>query len=160
MKGSWRDVVLLLILAGGLATEAAGSELAGHWSCPTTLQLAAVGQSELTLELNTRSHLRPEGRYESKGDAVVHLGRWPLTLAAASRGQWLREQQDVTVIVEALELLPASNLGVELQRHLIRQLTSLFPKLPHRQTLRILAETPTQLVLEDAFGEEYTCSRL
>jgi hypothetical protein len=51
-------------------------------------------------------------------------------------------------------------LGVELQRYLIQQLTSLFPELPHTQTTRILAETPTQVVLEDAFGERYTCSRL
>lgn len=160
MKGSWRHLVLILLVAGGFATEAASSELAGHWSCPTTLQLVAVGQSELTLQLNTRSHLRPEGRYESEGDAIVHLGRWPLTLAATSRGQWLREQQEVTVTVEALELSPGSTLGVELQRYLIRQLTSLFPELPHTQTTRILAETPTQLVLEDAFGEQYTCSRL
>jgi hypothetical protein len=101
-EGSWRDLVLLLLVAGGLSTEATSSELAGHWSCPTKLQLAAVGQSELTLQLDTRSHLHPEGRYESEGDAIVHLGRWPLTLAATSRGQWLREQQDVTVTVEAL----------------------------------------------------------
>jgi hypothetical protein len=160
MKGSWRDLVLLLLVTGGFATEAAGSGLAGYWSCPTTLQLAAVGPSELTLQLHTRSHLHPEGRYESEGDAIVHLGRWPLTLAATSRGQWLREQQDVTVTVEALELSPGSTLGVELQRYLIQQLTSLFPELPHTQTTRILAETPTQLVLEDAFGEQYTCSRL
>jgi hypothetical protein len=160
MKGSWRDLVLLLLVAGGLSTEATSSELAGHWSCPTKLQLAAVGQSELTLQLDTRSHLHPEGRYESEGDAIVHLGRWPLTLAATSRGQWLREQQDVTVTVEALELSPGSTLGVELQRYLIQQLTSLFPELPHTQTTRILAETPTQVVLEDAFGERYTCSRL
>jgi hypothetical protein len=160
MKGSWRDLVLLLLVAGGLSTEATSSELAGHWSCPTKLQLAAVGQSELTLQLDTRSHLHPEGRYESEGDAIVHLGRWLLTLAATSRGQWLREQQDVTVTVEALELSPGSTLGVELQRYLIQQLTSLFPELPHTQTTRILAETPTQVVLEDAFGERYTCSRL
>ena len=160
MKGFWRDLVLLLLVAGALATEAASSGLAGYWSCPTKLQLAAVGQSELTLQLNTRAHLRPEGRYESEGDAIVHLGRWPLTLAAASRGQWLREQQDVTVTVETLELSPASTLGVELQRQLIQQITSLFPELPHTQTTRIVAETPTRLVLEDAFGEQYTCSRL
>lgn len=160
MKGFWRHLVTLLLVAGGFATEAAGSELAGHWSCPTKLQLAAVGQSELTLQLNTRAHLRPEGRYESEGDAIVRLGRWPLTLATTSRGQWLREQQDVTVTVEALELSPGSTLGVELQRQLIQQLAALFPELPHTQTTRIIAETPTQLVLEDAFGEQYTCSRL
>jgi hypothetical protein len=160
MKGSWRDVVLLLLVAGGFATEAAASELAGHWSCPTELQLAAIGQSELTLQLNTRSHLRPGGRYDSAGEAIVHLGRWPLTLAATSRGQWLREQQDVTVTVEALELSPGSTLGVEMQRYLIQQLTALFPELPHTQTTRILAETPTQMVLEDSFGEQYTCTRL
>ena len=135
-------------------------ELAGYWSCPTKLPLAAVGQTELTLQLHTRSHLNPEGRYESEADAIVHLGRWPLTLAATSRGQWLREQQDLTVTVETLELSPGSTLGVELQRHLIQQLTLLFPELPHTQTTRILAETPAQLVLEDAFGERYTCSRL
>lgn len=160
MRRSWGHLVLILLVAGGFATETASSELAGYWSCPTTIQLAAVGQSELTLQLNTRSHLRPEGRYESTGEAIVHLGRWPLTLAAGSRGQWLREQQEVTVTVEALELSPGSTLGVELQRYLIRQLTPLFPELPHTQTTRILAETPTQLVLEDAFGEQYTCSRL
>ncbi|MCA1790439.1 MAG: hypothetical protein LC667_11475 [Thioalkalivibrio sp.] len=160
MKSSWRNLLLLLLVSGGLATDAASSEMVGYWSCPTKLQLAAVGQSELTLQLNTRAHLRPEGRYESEGDAIVRLGRWPLTLAATSRGQWLREQQDVTVTVETLELSPGSALGVELQRYLIQQITSLFPELPHTQTTRILAETPTQLVLEDAFGEQYTCSRL
>jgi hypothetical protein len=160
MKDSWRNLVLLVLVAGGLATEAVSSDLAGYWSCPTTLQLAAVGQSELTLQLNTRSHLRPEGRYESAGDAIVHMGRWPLTLAATSHGQWLRDQQDVTVTVEALELSPGSTLGVELQRYLIQQITSLFPELPHTQTTRILAETPTRLLLEDASGEQYTCSRL
>jgi hypothetical protein len=151
---------LFLVLAAGSAADAAGRELSGYWSCPTTMQLAAVGQNQLNLQLNTRSHLRSEGSYESKGDAIVQLGRWPLTLAATSHGRWVREQERVTVTVEALDLSPGSTMGVELQRYVIEQLTSLFPELPHTQVTHILVETPTQLVLEDAFGEQYTCNRL
>ncbi|TVP88293.1 MAG: hypothetical protein EA347_06255 [Thioalkalivibrio sp.] len=124
------------------------------------MQVAAVGQTELTVEVNTRAALSPEGRYESEGDAIVRLGRWPLTLDATSHGQWVREQQDVTITVEALELSPGSSFGVEVQRQLAQQLASLLPELPHTQTTRILSETPRQLVLEGASGERYTCSRL
>jgi len=127
MKGSWHSRALLFLVAGGFAAEAASSGLAGSWSCPTTLQVAAVGQTELTVEVNTRADLGPEGRYESEGEAIVRLGRWPLTLAATSHGRWLHEQQDVTITVEALELSPGSAFGAELQRQVAQQLASLLP---------------------------------
>lgn len=160
MNNSWLSVALGFVLLSTPAPEAAGRELAGLWSCPATLQLALLGRSELSLQLNTRSRLHQEGRYESDGDAVVHFGVWPLTLGATSRGQWRRDQQQMTVTVEALELSPGSASGVELQRVLIQQLTALFPELPHTHTTRILAETPAQLTLEDESGQRYTCSRL
>ncbi len=160
MKRSWRRCALFLLVAGGFATEAASSGLAGSWSCPTTLQVTAVGQAELTVEVNTRTDLEPDGRYHSEGDAIVRLGRLPLTLAATSHGRWLREEQNVTIIVEALELSPGSAFGAELQRQVAQQLASLLPELPYTRTTRILAETPPQLWLEDPLGDQYTCSRL
>lgn len=160
MNRSWVRYALFFVAATGGTADAAGPELSGYWSCPATMQLAAVGQNQLNLQLDTRSHLRPEGRFESEGDAIVQLGRWPLALAATSHGRWSREQERVTVTVEALELSPGSPTGVELQRYMIQQLKALFPELPHTQVTHILVETPTQLVLEDAFGEQYTCSRL
>ena len=160
MNRSWIRSALFFVVAVGSATAAADPDLSGHWSCPATMQLAAVGQNQLSLQLDTRSHLRPEGRYESEGDAIVQLGRWPLLLSATSHGSWVRQQDRVTVTVEALELSPGSTSGVELQRYMIQQLKALFPELPHTQVTQILVETPTQLVLEDAFGEQYTCSRL
>ncbi len=160
MNRFWiRHALFFVVAIGGLA-EAADPELSGYWSCPATMQLATVGQNQLNLQLNTRSHLSSGGRYESEGDAIVQLGRWPLALAATSHGRWLREQERVTVTVEALELSPGSTTGVELQNYLIQQLTSLFPPFPHTQVTHILVETPTQLVLEDEFGEQYTCHRL
>jgi hypothetical protein len=160
MKISWIRYALLFVVAAGAAAQATGRELNGYWSCPATMQLAAVGQNQLSLQLKTRSHLRSEGRYESEGDAIVQLGRWPLTLAATSHGRWVREQERVTVTVEALELAPGSTSGVELQRYVIQQLKALFPTFPHTQVTHILVETPSQLVLEDEFGEQYTCNRL
>jgi hypothetical protein len=160
MNRSWIRSALFFVVAVGSVTVAAAAELSGQWSCPATMQLVAVGQNQLNLQLDTRSHLRPEGRYESEGDAIVQLGRWPLLLSATSHGSWVRQQDRVTVTVEALELSPGSTSGVELQRYMIQQLKALFPELPHTQVTHILVETPTQLVLEDAFGEQYTCSRL
>ena len=151
---------LFVVMAVGSATAGADPELSGYWSCPATMQLAAVGQNQLTLKLDTRSHLRSEGRYESEGDAIVQLGMWPLPLSATSHGSWAREQDRVTVTVESLELSPGSTSGVELQRYMIQQLRTLFPVFPHTQVAQILVETSTQLVLEDAFGEQYTCTRL
>mgnify|MGYP001127612282 CR=1 FL=1 len=160
MKRSWTRSALFFVVVAGSATAAAAPELSGYWSCPATMQLAGVGQNQLSLQLDTRSYLRPEGRYESEGDAIVRLGRWPLPLSATSHGKWAREQDRVTVTVESLELSPGSTSGVELQRYMIQQLTALFPVLPHTQVTHILVETPTQLVLEDASGEQYTCNRL
>lgn len=149
----------LLVLSTPVADASSSRDLAGQWNCPATLQLELLGRSQLSLQLDTRSRLHPQGRYESEGDAIVHFGVWPLTLGATSQGQWRRDQQQVTLTVEALELSPGSASAVELQRVLIQQLTTLFPELPHTHTTRILAETTTQLVLEDESGQRYTCTR-
>lgn len=157
---NWTGLAAFIVLVFGVATQAQASELAGHWSCPAQLQLVSLGQSQLNLDLNTRSRLYPDGRYESTGDAMVSFGVWPLKLAATSRGQWWREGQQVTVEVEALELAPGSASGVEIQRLLIQQLTALFPDLPHTEVTEIVAESPGQLMLKDESGRQYLCTRL
>lgn len=157
---TWPRVVLGLWLTLATATAAETRALEGEWACPADLQLATIGQNQLRLQLETRSRLRPDGRYRSEGDAVVQFGPWPLTLIATSEGQWRREQQHLTVTVEALELAPGSASGVELQRSLVRQISALIPELPHTEVARIVTESPGQLVVEDALGEQHTCRRL
>jgi hypothetical protein len=160
MARFWLALAACTLLATSSVAQAHGLKLSGHWACPAQLQLVAVGQSELSLQLDTQSHLREDGGYESSGDATVQFGMWPLALNATSRGEWRRDRQQLTVTVEALELSPGSRSGVELQRYLIQQITALFPDLPHTQVAQILSESPTQLVLEDEIGRQYTCSRL
>jgi hypothetical protein len=160
MNRSWLAAVLLLPGLAGNTAYAAAQELAGHWACPAELRLAAVGQNALTLALSTRSRLHPEGGYSSEGEGVVQFGPWPLPLAATSRGQWLRDGEHLTITVEALQLSPATATATELQRQMIRQLEPMLPRLPYTQTARIIGETRSGLVLEDEFGERYTCSRL
>jgi hypothetical protein len=160
MNRSWLAMALLLPGLAGTAAHAAAQELVGHWACPAELQLAAVGQSTLTVSLSTRSHLGPEGGYSSEGEGVVQFGPWPLPLAATSRGQWLHEGEHLTITVEAVQLSPATATATELQRQMIRQLEPMLPRLPYTQTARIVGETASGLVLEDEFGERYTCSRL
>ena len=63
-------------------------------------------------------------------------------------------------LVEALELEPGSTSAVEVQRLLIQQINALLPDLPHTQVTQIVAESAAQLVLEDEFGTQYTCTRL
>ncbi len=156
----WPAVALCIGLALAATTAADTRALEGDWACPAEMQLAAIGQNQLNLQVDTRSRLDSDGRYQSEGDAVVQFGAWPLTLIATSEGQWRREQQHLTVTVEALELAPGSASGVELQQYLIRQITPLIPDLPHTEVARIVTESPGQLVLEDAFGEQHTCRRL
>ena len=160
MASACAGPVVGLLLAFSGVVQAAAPELAGHWACPAQVQLVAVGQNRLNLQLSTRSHLRSDGHYESAGDAVVQVGLWPLTLAANSRGQWRRDRQQLTVTVEALELEPGSTSAVEVQRLLIQQINALLPDFPHTQVTQIVAESATQLVLEDEFGTQYTCTRL
>jgi hypothetical protein len=160
MKRSWLAAALLLPGLAGNAAHAAAKELAGHWACPAELRLAAVGRNTLTLALSTRSHLHPEGGYSSEGEGVVQFGPWPLPLAATSRGLWLREGEQLTITVETVQLSPATATTTELQRQMIRQLEPMLPELPYTQTTRIVDETRSHLVLEDAFGARYTCSRL
>jgi len=156
---SWLKRVVLSVAVLGSSVAGAASELTGSWDCPVRLHLAAVGQSELTLQASTRSRLHAGGHYDSEGEAVVRLGPWPLTLAAASQGQWLRDGQQFTLAIETLELSPGSTRGVELQHLVIQQLTSMLPPLPHTETAHIVSEMPGQVVLEDATGERFTCSR-
>jgi hypothetical protein len=160
MNRSWLAMALLLPGLAGNAAHAAAQELAGHWACPAELRLAAVGQNALTLALSTRSHLSPEGGYSSEGEGVVQFGPWPLPLAATSRGQWLREGERLMITVEAVQLSPATATATELQRQMIRQLEPMLPRMPYAQNARIVDETRSRLVLEDEFGERYTCSRL
>lgn len=160
MASSWVGTVIGMFLVFSGVAQAGGPELAGHWACPAQLQLAAVGQNQLNLQLNTRSHLRSDGRYESSGDAVVVFGLWPLTLAANSRGQWWRDRKQLTVAVEALDLAPGSTSAVEVQRLLIQQINALLPDFLYIQVTQIVAESAAQLVLEDEFGTQYTCTRL
>jgi hypothetical protein len=160
MAGFWPALAAFTLLATNSVGQVHGQELSGHWVCPAQLQLVAVGQSQLNLQLDTQSHLREDGRYESSGDATVQFGMWPLALNAVSRGEWRRDRQQLTFTVEALELSPGSRSAVELQRYLIQQITTLFPDLPYTQVAQILSESPTQLVLEDEMGRQYTCSRL
>ncbi len=159
MKRFWSGLAVSVLVASSAVAQARGQELAGHWVCPAQVQLVAVGQNQLNLQLNTRSQLHSDGRYESFGDAVVQFGLWPLTLAATSSGQWLRDRQQFTVTVEALELSPGSASAVEIQRLLIQQITALLPDFPHTQVAQIVAESPTHLLLEDELGRQYTCNR-
>lgn len=159
LNRSWLKAALLSVSVVGCSVAAAAPELAGDWHCPVQLHLAAVGQSELTLKLTTRSRLHAEGHYDSEGEAVVLLGPWPLTLAATSQGQWWRDGPQLTLAIDALELSPGSTRGVELQHLVIQQLTPMLPPLPHTETAHIVSETPGQMVLEDASGERFTCSR-
>jgi len=160
MNRFWPGLAFCIVVASGSMAQVQAKELAGHWACPAQVQLVAVGQNQLSLQLNTRSHLRSDGSYESLGDAVVQFGLWPLTLAATSEGQWWRDQQQFTVTVEALELSPGSTSAVEVQRLLIQQITALLPDFPHTQVTQIVAESPTRLLLEDESGRQYTCKRL
>ena len=160
MNRFWPALAFCLLLASSSIAQVHGQELAGQWACPAQVQMVAVGQNQLNLQLNTRSHLRSDGRYQSFGDAVVQFGLWPLTLAATSEGVWWRDGQQFTVTVEALELSPGSTSAVEVQRLLIQQITALLPDFPHTQVTQIVAESPTQLLLADEFGRQYTCNRL
>ncbi|WP_196799398.1 MULTISPECIES: hypothetical protein [unclassified Thioalkalivibrio] len=160
MNRSWPVLGLCISLVFAGAAWADTTELDGDWACPAVMQLAAIGSSQLNLQLDTRSRLHPDGRYKSEGDAVAQFGLWPLTLIATSEGQWQREEQQLTLTVEALDLSPGSPSGVELQRQLIRQITTRLPELPHTEVTRIVTESPTRLVVEHASGEQYTCQRL
>jgi len=160
MNRFWPGLAFCILLASSSLAPVHGQELVGHWACPAQVQLVAVGQNQLNLQLNTRSHLRSDGSYESLGDAVVQFGLWPLTLAATSEGQWWRDGQQFTVTVEALELSPGSTSAVEVQRLLIQQITALLPDFPHTQITQIVAESASRLLLEDEFGRQYTCNRL
>jgi hypothetical protein len=160
MTRFWPALAVCLLLASTGLGRVQATELSGHWTCPAQLQLAVIGQTQLNLQVDTQSHLRTDGRYVSSGDAVVQLGVWPLTLTTTSWGAWRRDRQQLMVTVEALNLSPGSGSAVELQRHLIQQITALFPELPHTEVTRIRSESPTQLVLEDESGRQYTCSRL
>jgi hypothetical protein len=159
-KGSCVVAALLLMGVCPGASVASPRDLAGHWACPGELRLAAAGQTELTLELSTRTHLRSGGRYESVGEAVLRLGRWPLKLAANSHGQWQRNAEQVALTVENLELTPGSSTGIEFQQTVIQQLHSMLPEFPHAQSARIASESDTQVVLEDESGQRHTCSRI
>ncbi len=140
--------------------HAADVDLVGHWQCPTQLRLGVAGQSDLALKVDTRSHLRADGRFNTDGDAIVNFGPWPLVLAGTSRGQWRRDRRQLTLTLETLELAPGSAQAVELQRYLIQQLMPMLPQMPHTETVTILRESRSELLLEDEFGEQFSCIRI
>lgn len=150
------------LLAATAATQlpASSPELVGDWACPATLRLAGAGNLQLPLQVNTRSQLRANGRFESEGEAVVAFGFWPLTLLITGGGQWGRDRQEMTLVVETLQLSPGSPQGVEMQRYLIAQLEPMLPVLPYTETVRIVEESADAFVIEDDFGEQVRCTRL
>ncbi|MCC5869021.1 MAG: hypothetical protein JJU27_10945 [Gammaproteobacteria bacterium] len=112
------------------------------------------------MKVNTRSQLFADGRFSSNGDAIVNFGPWPLVVAGTSRGHWRRDRQQLTLTLESLELAPGSPQAVELQRYLIQQLLPMLPEMPHTETATILRESSTELLLEDEFGEQFSCIRI
>lgn len=140
--------------------HAADVDLVGHWQCPTQLRLGLAGPGDFPLKVNTRSRLSADGRFSSDGDAIVNFGPWPLVLAGTSRGQWRRDRQLLTLTLETLELVPGAPQAVELQRYLIQQLTPMLPEMPHTETATILRETRNELLIEDEFGEQFSCIRI
>lgn len=152
------------VMLGGaswcLPAGAAEVDLVGHWQCPTQLRLGLLGQAELPMQVTTRAQLSADGSFSSDGDALVNFGPWPLMLAGASRGQWQRDRQQLTLTLETLELTPGGPQAVELQRLLIQQLGPMLPEMPHTETATILRESATELLLEDDFGEAFTCTRI
>ncbi len=142
------------------SAHAADVDLVGRWQCPTQLRLGVAGQSDLAMKVNTRSILRADGGFNTDGDAIVNFGPWPLVLAGTSRGQWRRDRQQLTLTLETLELAPGSAQAVELQRYLIQQLVPMLPQMPHTETATILRESGSELLLEDEFGEQFSCIRL
>jgi len=161
MKKKLSLATLAVLAAGaGYPLPAATPGLVGDWACPAKVRLAGAGARELALQVTTRSQLRADGRYRSEGEAVVALSFWPMTLATASGGQWRRDRQDVTLVVETLQLSPGSPQGLEMQRYLIAQLEPMLPELPYTETVRIVEESADAFVLEDDFGEQVRCTRL
>lgn len=153
-------VILLGTAPLWFVAQAADGDLAGRWQCPTQLRLGLTGQGDLPMKVNTRSHLFADGRFSSDGDAIVNFGPWPLILAGTSRGHWRRDRQQLTLTLETLELAPGSPQAPELQRYLIQQLLPMLPEMPHRETATILRESRSELLLEDEFGEQFSCTRI
>jgi hypothetical protein len=150
----------LLAVVAGHPLPAATPGLVGDWACPAKVRLAGAGAHELALQVNTRSQLRADGRYRTEGEAVVAFSVWPMTLITTSAGQWRRDRQDMTLVVETLELSPGSPQGLEMQRYLIAQLQPRLPELPYTETVRIVEESADAFVIEDQFGEQVRCTRL
>lgn len=158
MKFSARVLTLLFgAIATGAAPHAASNDaLAGDWHCPMELRL----NGNLPLAVAAWPTLGADGIYRGQADAVMALGQWPLTLRAHSHGRWHRDGEHLHLVVERLELAPGSDVGVELQRQLIRQLEPRLPALPYEETVRIIDDDGYGLVLEDTAGERYACTRV
>lgn len=158
MNLSVRVAALLVgtLCAGAPPQAESGDALVGDWHCPMELDLNA----NLPLAVTARPTLGADGVYRGEADAVMTVGQWPLTLRAHSRGRWQRDGEQLHLLIERLELSPGSDTGVELQRQLIRQLEPRLPALPYEQTVRIVDDDGYGLVLEDAAGERYACTRV